>query len=394
MATNIFFCRKEKLTFLMGPTLLLPLKRLATNLTGKLGCDTGEYKDMAYETSNLWPQRLADEGALSRLCEQISKWTNEATVPVRIPSLSDKVLLCTASPSDAVRPHVADRYDGNDKDESSKDLADEFYDFASKFCHLDEEKAEEDNCAHGSTEDQLYRMVTRVTRDLPFNYEYGQAEFLASLGSDQSARFQSLLCQVHYHDLDEAYDQHTLAERVRPLFLETCSQEDCYYRSVRLDENNGNGRPCDRAGPLALPATMYRLASVPPSRSRVVCQLELLLDLHRLLFMEQTIDQMCLLCLTGKHNQRVASLLNGEARNKGTEQFFSFANLKLPAWGTSISHQVGSPFACGSWPSGQTVKTLRPFMRMTTYKLDEIISSLRIRDNGSVSIRNTMVPNT
>ena len=163
---------------------------------------------------------------LSELCNQILTWTNLQTVPVRVPAMQDKVMLCS--------------YSGPDYRGASLDgQVDEFYDFVST--EFSQSDSTEESCV--------------------------QVE------------------EVKVEDEEEEVEEPVTAV------------------AVELKEARG---PCGLQGSIALHTTPYRLARAASCRSRVICQLPLLRELHRRTFLQQEMPQLCLFCLTARHNQAVS----------------------------------------------------------------------------------------
>ena len=73
--------------------------------------------------------------------------------------------------------------------------------------------------------------------------------------------------------------------------------------AIELKEARG---PCGLQGSIALHATSYLLAKSASCRSSVICQLPLLRELHRRMFLQQEMPQLYLFCLTARHNQVVS----------------------------------------------------------------------------------------
>ena len=307
---------------------------------------------------------------LSELCDQIFAWTNMQTVPVRIPAMpQDKFILCRAFEN-------KERQNGD---------ADEFYDFVSEECLTNTE----DSCVHGPTAGLLYQEAIKLApgNTACLNYWYSAEEFLATLSLDKQAQFEQLLAYVHYHSLDcEAeYGDEALQKTVLPLFRDRCVEPHCYFGGVRYD---GEGGLCGLPGPIALPATSYRLARSASSKSRVICQLRSLRNLHRRMFVQQELPKVCLLCMIGKHNQAVNAQLNGEVEPHSLK--LPGLQLFLPkpefiAQRTTVKEESSLGPGCSS--SESEVRTLSPFHTLILYKLDRIIASLRISCEGSGQVR-------
>ena len=328
---------------------------------------------------------------LSELCEQIQTWTNLQTVPVEVPGMPGKAMLCHGGPA-LTRGPTNEEGDHSDDDEGVDD-ADEFYDFVRKECKAEEEE-EERRCEHGPSADQLYGEARASLGEACLDYRYGPDEFLAALCLNKMAQFEELRGYVHYHGLDDATTALKTTAALLPLFTARCNGPQCIFRGVRYEgaAAEGSGRPCAQAraaeegpcglqGPIALPATWYRLARGASSKSRVICQLRLLNDLHRRMFLRQELPKLCLLCLAAKHNEAMSARVNGEVR----PHWVPLAGLKLgvPATARQTVEEVPPPRACriGSGPA--VIRTLSPFGSLTVYRLDRLVGMLRIVGDGS-----------